>query len=83
MDTYVREVSGAWTVEIDAKTIQPQDEFWSDDCFYVASASDQTIDAIATIFADDLAKPLEISLKIHAKNVEREITPADFEATED
>ncbi len=83
LDTYVREVSGAWTVEIDAKTIQPQDEFWSYDRFYVASASDQTIEASATIFADDLAKPIEIPLKIHAKVVERIITPADFEATED
>lgn len=83
LDTYVREVSGAWTVEIDAKTIQPQAEFWSYDHFYVASASDQTIEAIATIFADDLAKPLEVPLKIHAKVVEREIAPADFEATED
>jgi hypothetical protein len=83
LDTSVTESSNAWIIEINAKTIQPQDEFWSYDCFYVASATNQTIEASATIFADDLAKPLEIPLKIHAKVLEREITPADFEATED
>ena len=63
---------------IDAKTIQPQDEFWSSDKFFVASASDRSIEGTAMVFADDLAKPLEFPLKIHTKVVTREITSADL-----
>jgi hypothetical protein len=81
-DTDVRDDPTAWVVEIDAKTIQPQDEFWSDP-FYIATGSDRTIEAVAKIFADDLAKPIEVALKINARNLEREITPEDLQATWD
>jgi predicted CoA-binding protein len=82
-DTHVTEGAENWTVEISAKTIQPQDEFWSSDNIYIATASNQTIDATASIFADDLAKPIEISLKINARVLERQITPEDLEVEDD
>ena len=78
IDTTVEEWPDGWCAETDAKTIQPQDEFWSCDSFYVSSASSQTIEAIATIYADDLSKPIEIHLRIHTEVVEREITPRDL-----
>lgn len=83
VDSDLRESATAWTIEVSAKTIQPQDEYWSSDDIYIAATSDQTIDATASIFADDLAKPIEVPLKIHVKVLEREITPEDFEAEDD
>ena len=83
VDSDVRESASAWTMQVNAKTIQPQDEFWSSDDIYVATASNQTIETVASIFADDLAKPIEVPLKIHLKVVERHITPEDFEVDED
>lgn len=76
--TYVKESSEGWNVEIDAKTIQPQDEFWSYENFYLSSDGDCTIETSATIFADDLAKPIEIPLKIRIEVTTREITLADL-----
>jgi hypothetical protein len=83
VDSDVRESASAWTVEVSAKTIQPQDEFWSSDDIYIAAASNQTIDATASIFADDLAKPIEVPLRIHVKVVERQIAPEDFQGEDD
>lgn len=82
-DTFVKEAADVWIVQVDAKTIQPQDEFWSDDNFYVSVESDQVIAAHVRIFADDLAKPIEIPLTISAKVVSREITMADLEFDDD
>jgi hypothetical protein len=76
-DTHIAEEPGEWIIDITARAIQPQDEYWSD-CFFIATVSDRTIDVLATIFADDLAKPVEASLKIYATVVERELTPADL-----
>jgi len=77
-DTCVRESPEGWNVEIDAKTIQPQDEFCSGDEFYLSTESDQVVETTARIFADDLAKPIEIPLKINIEVKTREITLADL-----
>lgn len=81
--THVNETASEWIIEVSAKTIQPQDEFWSSDDIYIAATSNQTLDAAATIFADDLAKPIEVALKIHTKIIEREFSAADFEEHDD
>jgi hypothetical protein len=78
-DTVVRETDDSWVVEVDGGTIQPQDEFWSTDNFYISVQNDQLITAQARIFADDLAKPIEMDLTINAKITTREITLADLE----
>lgn len=83
VDTHVRETPSEWIIEVSAKTVQPQDEFWGRDDIYIAAPSDQTLDAAATIFADDLAKPIEVALKIHTKIIEREFSAGDFEARDD
>lgn len=83
VDTHVRETPSEWIIEVSAKTVQPQDEFWGRDDIYIAAPSDQTLVAAATIFADDLAKPIEVALKIHTKIIEREFSAADFEARDD
>ncbi|MDB6110617.1 MAG: hypothetical protein JWR69_2367 [Pedosphaera sp.] len=64
-DTRVRASQHGWIVETNAGTLQPQEEYWSDSKFYVATDDSRTIDALATIFADDLANPIKIPLKIH------------------
>lgn len=76
-DTHVEESPEGWNLEIHTKSIQPQDEFWSRSKFYVWSESDQTVETTATIFADDLAKPIEIPLKLTIQVTTREITHAD------
>lgn len=81
--THVSETASEWIIEVGATTIQPQDEFWSLDDIYIAAKSDQTLEAAATIFADDLAKPIEVTLKIHTKVIEREFSTADFETHDD
>ena len=45
--------------------IQPQDEYWTNSAFYVASASNRTLQVTAKIFADDLAKPIEVPLTLN------------------
>lgn len=81
--THLTKTASEWIVEVSAKTIQPQDEFWSLDDIYITTLSDQTLDAAVTIFADDLAKPIEVALKIHTRLIEREFSAADFEAHDD
>ena len=78
LETKVEDRPDGWCVEIDAKTIQPQDEFWSSESFYVASTSNRTIDAKASVYADNLEKPIEVTLKLNAQVNERELTPADL-----
>lgn len=83
VDTHLRETPTEWIIELSARTVQPQDEFWSLDDIYIAATSNVTLDAAATIFADDLAKPIEVALKIHTKIIKREFSAADFEAHDD
>ena len=49
VDTHVRGNPTEWIVEVSAKTVQPQDEFWGRDDIYIAATSDQTLEAAATI----------------------------------
>jgi hypothetical protein len=77
--THVNEASDGWHVKIDGKTIQPQDEFWSDENFYISSDIDRTIETSAKIFADDLAQPIEIPLKIRIEVLTREMDISDLQ----
>jgi len=77
--THVNESPDGWNVEIDGNTIQPQDEFWSDEKFYLSSDIDRTIETSARIFADDLAKPIEIPLTIRIEVITREMALADLQ----
>jgi len=78
LDTQVTSGSTHWDIEAHVKTIRPQDEFWTNDCAYFSSNTDQTIETTAKIFADDLANPIEIPLKLTIQIAERNLTRADF-----
>jgi hypothetical protein len=79
-DTSVRESAQGWDLEIDAKTVQPQDEFWSSDQFYLSSEHDRVMQITARIFADDLSKPIDIPLQVKANVTEREIAAEDLDS---
>ena len=64
-DTNVQEFADHFVVRMTVAKIQPQDEYWTNSAFYVASASNRTLQVTAKIFADDLAKPIEVPLTLN------------------
>jgi hypothetical protein len=60
---FVEENKDSWQIDIHAPTIQPQREHWSGR-FYVTSDRSRTIAAMAKIFADDLAQPIQVPLNL-------------------
>jgi hypothetical protein len=78
LDADVLERSDAWQIRFSARTLQPQDEHWSDQ-IYIGSAQSQTIETVARVFADDLAKPIEVPLAIKIEVATRELTMDDID----
>jgi len=78
----VARFSGSYEVRAMIGTVQPGRTEWSTSAFYIGSRTDATVHAVATISANNLRVPKNVTLNFRIKASERLITPRDLELME-
>lgn len=72
-----------WTVSIDVKKLQPQEECWITDYLYVGSRSPLQVEMLAKIFADNIPVPQEVPLSISIVTSEKVYRKEEWDIQEE
>ncbi len=79
-DLVVRDQGHQWEVEAHLGKIQPKDEVHTHDRLFVGSEQPITLEAEASVLADNLGDPINPTLSISIDAVEEEVPADDLEA---
>ncbi|MDR4501160.1 MAG: ATP-binding protein [Nitrospirales bacterium] len=70
--------SQRWTLVAKMGDIQPRATSWSDDCFYIGATRTSEFELEAKIFADNLANPITIPIRLSFEIYQGKLVPDDL-----